>query len=106
MGYRLSEHYCLRLICERRKCCHGVLQIEHPHLSFRVSREIHDGPAQDMANMIIQTSICERLLVIEQGRVVEAGRTEEILQTPKEALTKRLVLASRDIRSYWNAQNG
>ncbi len=29
---------------------------------FRVSREIHDGPAQDMANLIMQTSICERLV--------------------------------------------
>lgn len=29
---------------------------------LRVSREIHDGPAQDLANMIYHASICERLV--------------------------------------------
>ena len=29
---------------------------------FRVSREIHDGPAQDLANLMMQISICERLV--------------------------------------------
>ena len=29
---------------------------------FRMSRELHDGPAQDLANLIFQTSICERLV--------------------------------------------
>ncbi len=34
----------------------------------RVAREIHDGPAQAMANVVLRTEICERLL--------KAGRTE------------------------------
>lgn len=29
---------------------------------YRVSREIHDGPAQDVANLLFQASICERLI--------------------------------------------
>ena len=29
---------------------------------FRMSRELHDGPAQDLANLIFQTSICEKLV--------------------------------------------
>ena len=29
---------------------------------YRVSREIHDGPAQELANLIYQSSICERLV--------------------------------------------
>ena len=28
----------------------------------RMSRELHDGPAQDLANLIFQTSICEKLV--------------------------------------------
>ncbi len=32
---------------------------------FRVSREIHDGPAQDIANLIFQSSICERMIDID-----------------------------------------
>lgn len=29
---------------------------------LRVSREIHDGPAQDVANVLLEASICERLV--------------------------------------------
>ena len=29
---------------------------------YRISREIHDGPAQEMANLIFQTSVCEKLM--------------------------------------------
>ena len=32
---------------------------------FRVSREIHDGPAQDVANLMFQTSVCERMIDID-----------------------------------------
>ena len=32
---------------------------------YRVSREIHDGPAQDMANLIYQASITERLIDVD-----------------------------------------
>ena len=32
---------------------------------FRVSREIHDGPAQDLANLIFQASISERMIDID-----------------------------------------
>ena len=28
----------------------------------RISRELHDGPAQDLANLIFQTAICEKLV--------------------------------------------
>lgn len=29
---------------------------------YRMSRELHDGPAQDLANLIFQTSICEKIV--------------------------------------------
>ena len=29
---------------------------------YRVSREIHDGPAQDMAHLLLQASLCEKLI--------------------------------------------
>lgn len=32
---------------------------------YRVSREIHDGPAQDVANLLFQASICERLVTVD-----------------------------------------
>jgi len=37
----------------------------------RVSREIHDGPAQDLANLIFQSSICERLIDVKPEEAKE-----------------------------------
>lgn len=52
---------------------------------YRMSREIHDGPAQDLANMMIQTSIVEKLLDYDPE---EAKRTlKELRLQIKECLT-------------------
>lgn len=37
---------------------------------LRVSREIHDGPAQDVANLLLESAICERL--VDRGTTDEA----------------------------------
>ncbi|QQY78782.1 two-component system sensor histidine kinase DegS [Keratinibaculum paraultunense] len=37
----------------------------------RLARDIHDGPAQSMANIILKTEICERLLDIDKGKTKE-----------------------------------
>lgn len=51
---------------------------------YRMSREIHDGPAQDMANMLIQTSIVEKLM---DKDLEEAKRTlRELRLQIKECL--------------------
>ena len=42
---------------------------------LRVSREIHDGPAQEMANLIYQASICERLVATRPAEA-KAGLPE------------------------------
>ncbi|MBR0283741.1 MAG: sensor histidine kinase [Selenomonadaceae bacterium] len=44
---------------------------------YRVSREIHDGPAQDLANLIFQTSICEKLVDYDPA---EAKRSLQALR--------------------------
>ena len=51
---------------------------------YRLSREIHDGPAQNMANMLIQTSIVEKLM---DKDMAEAKRTlQELRFQIKECL--------------------
>jgi len=52
---------------------------------YRLSREIHDGPAQDLANLIFQTSIAEKLVDFQPD---EAKRTlQEIRQQIRDCLT-------------------
>lgn len=37
----------------------------------RVAREIHDGPAQAMANIVMRAEVCERMLLIKPDKVAE-----------------------------------
>ena len=52
---------------------------------LRVSREIHDGPAQDIANVILETSICDRLLDVDKDEARESLQT--LRRHLKECLT-------------------
>lgn len=38
----------------------------------RIAREIHDGPAQSLANIVLRTEIAERMLVKQQFEMVQA----------------------------------
>ena len=40
----------------------------------RVAREIHDGPAQAMANVVLRAELCEKLLLKNREQVVEELR--------------------------------
>ena len=49
---------------------------------LRVSREIHDGPAQDIANVLFETSICERLMDGQggsKGELADASQASEVM---------------------------
>ncbi len=37
----------------------------------RVAREIHDGPAQSMANLVMRAEVCEKLMDLNPGKVKE-----------------------------------
>ena len=38
--------------------------------------------------------MCDRIMVMKEGRIIEIGETEEIFQNPKEEYTKQLLLSS------------
>ena len=51
---------------------------------YRVSREIHDGPAQDMANLIYQASITERLIDVDPDEAKQS--IQELKQQVRSCL--------------------
>jgi two-component system sensor histidine kinase DegS len=50
----------------------------------RVAREIHDGPAQAMANVVLRAEFCEKLLLSDKEQIVAELR--ELKQTVKGSL--------------------
>jgi len=55
----------------------------------RVAREIHDGPAQSMSNIVLKAELCERLIDID------INKTKEELKNLKEIVRTSL----KDVRS-------
>ena len=45
----------------------------------RLARDIHDGPAQSMANILVKTELCERLMDIDQEKSKEELRSLRIV---------------------------
>ena len=41
--------------------------------------------------------LCDRVMVMEKGRMVEVGRCEEVCGTPREAYTQRLIAATPEM---------
>ena len=55
----------------------------------RVAREIHDGPAQSMANVVLRMEYCERLLEIDQDKVrAELRDLKEIVRNNLQDMRK------------------
>lgn len=52
---------------------------------YRISREMHDGPAQDLANLIFQTSVCEKL--VDNAPDEAKQNIRELRQQIRECLT-------------------
>jgi two-component system sensor histidine kinase DegS len=50
----------------------------------RVAREIHDGPAQAMANVVLRAELCEKLLAANRDEVVDELR--QLKKTVKDSL--------------------
>lgn len=56
----------------------------------RVAREVHDGPAQSLANMVFRAEYCERLLDAKEDR--------KVIKDELEALKKQVRLSLKDVR--------
>lgn len=55
----------------------------------RIAREIHDGPAQAMANVVLRAEFCEKLLDIEPGKVkLELQSLKEMVRSALKDVRK------------------
>ena len=61
----------------------------------RVAREIHDGPAQAMANIVFRTEVCERLIDVDLKRA--RGEMHDLQEQVRGCLqeTRKIIFALR-----------
>ena len=52
-------------------------------------------------DIAMSAALCQRLAVMEAGRIIEEGAAEHILSHPETDLARRLVLAATDLPGYW-----
>ncbi|MGI6161017.1 MAG: ABC transporter ATP-binding protein [Christensenellales bacterium] len=45
--------------------------------------------------------ICDRIMVMSEGRIIEEGTATDIMREPQEPLTQDLVNISTDVKAYW-----
>jgi cationic peptide transport system ATP-binding protein len=61
------------------------------NLILKLQHELGLGFVFISHNIGIVRHISDRVLVMDKGQIIEAGRTEEVLADPKEVLTQKLV---------------
>jgi two-component system sensor histidine kinase DegS len=58
----------LEVALHRRQLAPKIIQTQEEERR-RIAREIHDGPAQSMANVVLRTEVCEKLLELNPAEV-------------------------------------
>lgn len=58
----------LEIAMQRRQFAPKIIQAQEEERR-RIAREIHDGPAQSMANVVLRTEVCEKLIEIDHSAV-------------------------------------
>jgi two-component system sensor histidine kinase DegS len=73
----------IEVAMHRRQFAPKIIQTQEEERR-RIAREIHDGPAQSMANIVLRAEVCEKLLEMDP-----AGLKQELAEL-KEAVKKSL----------------
>ena len=85
LGSQLSEVVAQMEAATKNKFLSAAIIKAQEDERFRVSREIHDGPAQDVANLMFQVSVCERMVDIDPFEAKE--NLQELRRQLRSCLT-------------------
>lgn len=54
-------------------------------------------------DIAMAAAVCEQIFVMQNGIIIERGKSEEIFLNPQEELTRKFVQISKNTRAYWEA---
>lgn len=52
-------------------------------------------------DIAMSARVCDKLIVMSEGKIVEEGITEEVFQNPKSPVTQSLVEVAVDVKKFW-----
>ncbi|MBR5510380.1 MAG: ABC transporter ATP-binding protein [Lachnospiraceae bacterium] len=52
-------------------------------------------------DIAMSAKVCEQLLVMSEGKIVERGKTEEIMECPQSEVTRSLIAVATDVKKFW-----
>ena len=70
------------------------IQTDILHLIKKLQNRLKLGILLITHDLNIATGFCDNVIVLDKGKIVERGSGKELLETPKELITRRLFLAS------------
>lgn len=73
----------LEVVNQKRQLAPKIIQAQEEERK-RVAREIHDGPAQSLANVVLRTEVCEKLL--DMNKAEARKELQSLRETVKDSL--------------------
>ena len=67
-----------------------------------ISREKNTAFLMVTHDILLAAKICDRILVMSHGKIIEDNSTSEIIDNPSHPVTQDLINLSVDIKAYWN----
>lgn len=52
-------------------------------------------------DIAVASKLCKKLMVMQEGRVIEEGPAETVLNAPQQELTRNLIAVATDVKGYW-----
>lgn len=57
-------------------------------------------------DIAMSAKVCENIFVMSNGKIVEHGKTEQIMNEPKSETAKMLIEVSTDVKQFWKEKFG
>ena len=53
-------------------------------------------------DIAVAAQLCKDLMVMENGKIIESGKSGMVLSNPQKELTRSLITVATDVRQYWD----
>lgn len=56
-------------------------------------------------DIAMAANVCDRLIVMSEGKIMEQGSTEAVMCSPQSEITKALISVATDVKKFWGIGN-